>query len=160
MADGGAEVTTATFLLVLARVGWALVGALIVIVLAIFLFGCGPPCELSRATEQDATRIVWREVYGRREDPPLVLWRTEQYEVTTRSRHREGPFQLRVDGSFWGAKYAAVVVWKGTFAGSAFAHELLHAHLHLKGIEDFDHEAAEWGTLLPRAEAALRRRGL
>ncbi len=69
-----------------------------------------------------------------------------------------------VSGQFSGPDWSAAIAWPAgvtSFAPTAYAHELLHAHLYETfGDPDDSHTRPEWTTLLPRANAALAAAGM
>jgi hypothetical protein len=70
------------------------------------------------------------------------------------------------DGDFAGCSYArakrcdVLMEWAGSFAESAFPHEMLHCEIGAMGMDDQTHTVFEWNVLEPRLRAALREAGL
>lgn len=137
--------------------------------------GCAAPQFVPRPGQERAIRIVWTETYGETGHPPQVDWvRPPDLDCADGLGFWHGTFygdtenKIRcVGGLYWGSPDVAQValpVEHGKFSGTAFSHELLHAHFLSAGIElgDADHSRPEWKSsgLLWVAEEALETEGL
>ena len=112
--------------------------------------------------QADATLVVWQITYGiHDEDAPDVVW----FHTTCDTMPVDGRTAINYKGMcysglFWDRDYLAEVAWRGNFATSAFAHELMHARQFLLGYSDPDHTVdADW-ALAEDAKDALIERGL
>lgn len=113
----------------------------------------------------EAEQIVWREVYGMTQQPYAIEWvRQAELDCEDKDGHTVG--FLDADGVCVGGETHPEVrlcrvalpdgyaIWR-----TAYAHELLHTALLLKGGDgDSGHVGAEWkrGGALERANVELR----
>lgn len=143
---------------------WRLViAAAVAVCLTVLLAaGCAGP-QRSRPRQPDAEIVVWRTAYNERNRAPTVSWVTGSALTCARGTGWEYADNC-VSGQFDASTWAAAVAWPAgntSFAPTAYAHELLHAHLYATtGDPDNDHVRAEWSTLLPATNAALTKAGL
>ena len=117
--------------------------------------------EVSRgAEEEEARRLVWDELLGADTAPPEVVW---WYETCPSApddpRTAVVIGETCYSGLFRERMWRADVAWRGSYARSAYAHELLHAWQAARGIHDPDHRDPEW-LEVPRIDAALADAGL
>jgi hypothetical protein len=124
--------------------------------LVLSLVGCAPaPAERPRQTE--ATAIVWAGRFGGVGQAPPIEWRPDECgDGKRRGFTWEGKcyvgLYLRDDRILLG--------WEGSFADSAFAHEMMHALQWQRGVEDPSHARAGDWALVAAADQALRDAGL
>lgn len=130
------------------------------------LFGaCAPVREHRRYSHEDqllATWIVWQDELGHYDDdPPPITWIDRApcpLDTTVDGFDLDGRC---VGGAYWPDTYEIRIMWYGNFSGSAFAHELYHAHLHLvNGFLDYTHSDPGWTTTVPRINERLAAEGL
>lgn len=125
------------------------------LVLVVLLGACSVK-PLSLPGQEAAVRVVWEGLYGETHAPPIIHW---VMSPNLDCFNHEGFFvrkamtgsltPLCVAGVYWRELYATQVAWpKGTqrFYQTALAHELLHALLHIQGMDpDPDHQHEWWG---------------
>lgn len=126
--------------------------------------------------EEQAVYIVWHEVYGRNDRPPIVRWKVgKELDCTDPKSGKpgfhfvdldpsvievEGPVVCR-EGDTW-SPLEILVAWHGelSFSETALAHELEHAELLRRGIILGHHDRPDFFTRIDSANAALIKAGL
>lgn len=145
-------------------------------VMLVWCVGCatgGPlPTPQLRDGSEAAVHVVWVEVYGRADRPPVVHWvQGKDLSCTDPNSNLPGfPVPLMEHGEptvecrngLTLTPGACYVAWAGvtSFSETALAHELLHVLQLRKGIIDPNHDRPEWSTLVPAANEALVKAGL
>lgn len=110
---------------------------------ALLISACGAPSEpLARKDHQDeATRIVWNEIFHEEGPPPDIEWLEGDILNCGNGRGWMADHEC-YGGMFWFNRWFAQVAWfeGARFSTTAFAHELCHAHNNtLSGDDDGDH---------------------
>jgi hypothetical protein len=139
-----------------------------------WLFGCahvsGSSAPMNDGQEQ-AVWIIWHDVYGRNDMPPLVRWRQgDQLTCDDPQSGKRGfpiveydpadpvsaPAAKCREGLTWGP-LEVLVAWHGeiSFGETALAHELEHAELLRRGIFLGHHERPDFFSRIDAANAAV-----
>lgn len=134
------------------RLGWALVGLLLVL-----NFGCAtigmrgntaPPLAANDAAE--ATWAVWHDVYQQEIKPPRVRWVTgEGLSCKQQSGDAGFPTAIGCRAGFCWSPIEVSVAWHGDrqLSDEAFAHELWHARQAWVGVFDPEHRSPGFAAL-------------
>jgi hypothetical protein len=155
------------------RLSWLMLGMVLMLT-----FGCatqGPPPPPVRDGQEQAVWIVWHEVYGRSDRPPIVRWKQGTDLVCTdRDSGKAGFWIVDYDpgspdnairtvcreGWTW-SPLDLTAAWHGelSFAQTVLAHELEHAELLRRGIFHGHHDRPDFFTRIDAANAALVQAG-
>tara|TARA_R110000868_G_scaffold85529_5_gene240561 strand:+ start:1146 stop:1598 length:453 start_codon:yes stop_codon:yes gene_type:complete len=112
--------------------------------------------KIQKPNQAEATRIVWNDVYGCTDEPPVVHFADGETAFSSlRGNAVAGEANPEEIALAWPAG--------ATWSSSAFAHELNHVRLlRSGGAWQEAHEDPSWapGGLVDRAVLALRVRGL
>lgn len=126
----------------------------------IFLGGC-ELIQTPKYPEQPgqllATKIVWNSLYEESISPPPIKW---VFGEDCLSDSIPGECFL---GEYDSINNTAIVIWRGSFHDSAFAHELFHANLETRyGKDDYNHTNSGFqpGGLVDIANEVLKNAGL
>lgn len=107
--------------------------------------GCG---YYEQPRQAEAVTLVW-SLYPKSGDPPPIEWRDDGCgELPAISA-----YGACLAGVYYPGDHA-VVAWRGSYAASAFAHELMHANQWQRGTDDFAHSSPDW-RLVPLANEKL-----
>lgn len=129
--------------------------ALLLLVLA----GCrNYDAEMPRQDEAQA--IVWFEVLRAHEVPgcvpPRILWGDDCVTRDGKPGADDGWGRCVAGFCIISRPSVKRLVWLGSFAESAYAHEHVHAWHWCRGIEDPGHKRVDWKTVEPMARMKLR----
>jgi hypothetical protein len=127
------------------------------VVAVVLLAGCAGSFERLPG-QDDAERIVWRELYGEEGDPPPVEWLDKDAPVGGyafpgwKVQVMRNDSTTRTNGGPCVTRY---------FSETAYAHELMHAHtFNRTGDIDAAHWRGDWELADVTAKRALRDAGL
>lgn len=137
------------------------------LLLLLFSVGCANDLELD---QRHAEQIVWRDVFMEKVPPPLVYWRFQESLECGPDAHgqnrgfkpwwNEPEFDC-VAGVYLGSYTIVALPDRYKLSDTAYAHELLHAHLfNTKGDGNGKHDWPEWNSLLPMAITLMKEAGL
>lgn len=151
--------------------------AVLLFAIGLCLAACFAGCAtFGRATaprvgQEQAVDIVWHEVYGRTDRPPLIRWKEGGELSCTDSQSGKPGFPVldidpgNPDGEVVGhcregftwSPLEVLVAWHGelSFSETALAHELLHVALLRRGIFLGHHRRPDFQPAIDRANAAL-----
>lgn len=139
------------------------------------LTGCRTASTLSTTTVSvvsqqhprfdDALKIVWYGYYKEKGPPPTMIWKNEVCTDPAKAEKAKGiPLIMYQGKCYYGLTFTDEwiiwIAWEGSFSTSAFAHELMHAHMHHLGLEDPDHKMLEYWNQIDGINKLLRDAGL
>jgi hypothetical protein len=136
--------------------------ALGLLIAALFLGGCATvgtstiPRVGPRVGQEQAVYIIWTEVYGRTDRPPLIRWAEGDQLTCTDPSSGKGGFpqwdghgeQVCREGITM-SPLECVASWHGedSFGETVMAHEMWHVALARMLIVDDDHLRDDWHTV-------------
>lgn len=124
---------------------------------SLVLVGCSASPE-AKLGQSEAVALVWRELGARSEPPPIYWIDAPDPQCTLPDGQQRRAFRA-ADGECHGGFFdghAIALMWNGSYASSALAHELIHAWmLQDMQLEDGDHTRPEWKRV-PELNAMLR----
>lgn len=113
----------------------------------------------------DALKIVWYGYYKEKGYPPPMIWKNEVCTDPATADRSKGIPLINYNGKcFYGLTFTDTwiiwIAWEGSFSKSAFAHELMHAHMFRLGLMDNDHKMSEYWNQIDGINKLLRDAGL
>ena len=118
--------------------------------------GCpSPGLLLVKTGQEEAVLSIWKDVFGRSDEPPRVRW-VERSALTCKDEKTGRPGFPTPDGCAEGLTMTSTevqVAWRDgdRFADTQLAHELWHAALFRQGLMDPGHRSSGFR---PKAECA------
>lgn len=134
--------------------------------LAFLLFlGCATVGEVRHMDGQEqAVYVIWKEVYGRNDRPPLIRWMTGKQLVCTDPTSGKPGFWIPNSSGPWECREGltmspleCMVAYHGetTFSETALAHELMHVKQARELVFDSEHTRPEWSLVAVANQAVL-----
>jgi hypothetical protein len=143
--------------------------------LGVFLSSCASTTTAQRVGQEQAVWIVWHDVYGRQDRPPLVRWvEGDALDCINPKNQRPGftivdadlttgESPIRCRGGLTWSPFEVRIAWVGdevSIAETTLAHEFLHAKLLRLGFWlENHHERPDFYPTVEAANAAVIQAG-